>query len=140
MKYDGGMVVTETRVQVTKKRWISDIILRKNDVYYYTYSPDVIHRDNDLPALIRTDGSQYWLQHGRYHREGDLPAVIWANGDQEWRINGRLHREGNKPTTINSDGSIQEYWVHDQLHSLLTPADYNGWYLWYLNDLQYFRD
>lgn len=152
--------MTETRVQVTFQIRVSDLTLYPGDVYYYTYHPDIIHRDNDLPALIRANGDQEWLQHGllhrdndlpalikadgrkeyyqhdELHREGDLPAIIWTNGDQMWFQHDQYHRERNLPARIWVDGT-KGYWVYNQQHSLLTPANRNGWYL---NGLQYFKD
>ena len=47
-----------------------------------------LHRDNDLPATICADGSQFWYVNGQQHRDGDLPAIILANGKQYWYVDG----------------------------------------------------
>ena len=47
-----------------------------------------LHRDNDLPAMIRTDGSQLWYKDGKQHRDNDLPADIHADGEQQWYKGG----------------------------------------------------
>jgi hypothetical protein len=44
----------------------------------------VCHRDGDLPAIIRPDGTREWWQNGGIHRNNDLPAIIGVNRDQEW--------------------------------------------------------
>lgn len=41
-----------------------------------------IHRDGG-PAIIYSDGTEEWFQHGKIHRD-DGPAVIYASGDTEW--------------------------------------------------------
>jgi predicted ATP-binding protein involved in virulence len=47
-----------------------------------------LHRDNDLPAVIYSDGSKFWYQNGERHRDNNLPAIINANGYQAWYKNG----------------------------------------------------
>lgn len=42
------------------------------------------HRDGDLPALIFTDGSVWYMQKDVKHRDGDNPAVIETGGIKEW--------------------------------------------------------
>src|SRR5271170_6044899 len=38
-----------------------------------------LHRDNDLPAIIYANGTQWWYQRGVYHRDNDLPAIIYSD-------------------------------------------------------------
>ena len=59
------------------------------------------HRD-DGPAVIYTNGTQYWYINGNLHRE-DGPAEIYPNGTQHWHINGKHHREDG-PAVICPDG------------------------------------
>jgi hypothetical protein len=47
---------------------------------------------DDLPALILSNGSQYWWTEGKRHRDGDLPAVILSNGSQYWWTEGEKYR------------------------------------------------
>ena len=63
-----------------------------------------IHRDNDLPAIIYSNGTQEWYRNGRRHRNNDRPAVIYSNGTQEWFQNGQLHRDNDQPTLICANG------------------------------------
>ena len=44
------------------------------------------HRE-DGPAVICSDGTQYWYINGKLHRE-DGPARIYSDGEQYWYING----------------------------------------------------
>lgn len=72
----------------------------------------VFHRDNDLPALIKTDGSKEWYRAGVRHRDGDKPAVIYAGGFQVWYRHGKVHRDGDKPAVINATG---QFWYRHGL-------------------------
>ena len=60
--------------------------------HQYWYRNGKLHRDNDLPAIIYSNGTCVWFQNGRKYREGDQPAAIYADGTQHWYKNGRLHR------------------------------------------------
>lgn len=61
-----------------------------------------IHRDNDLPAVERTDnidGVRQWWKNGNCHREVRdenglvLPAIEKTDGTREWWVNGNCHRD-----------------------------------------------
>lgn len=56
-----------------------------------------LHRENDLPALTRSNGTKQWWVNGKLHRENDLPAIIHSNGVKEWWFNGRPFRQNKKP-------------------------------------------
>ena len=43
---------------------------------FWYNSKNQLHRDNDLPAIIASDGSQSWFQNGEEHRKRDKPAYI----------------------------------------------------------------
>ena len=73
-----------------------------------------LHRDNDLPAVIYTDGKQRWYQNGLTHRDNDLPAVITEEGDQTWYKNGFKHRDNDLPAKINANGD--KYWYQNGFH------------------------
>lgn len=60
--------------------------------------------------MVSYDGALFWYdQQGVVHRDEDMPAVIYADGHQEWYKNGKLHRDGNKPAVIWPDGSRSYY-------------------------------
>jgi hypothetical protein len=75
----------------------------------------MLHREGGLPAVVKADGSQYWVKRGKIHREGGLPAVVKADGTQYWWMHGKRHREGGLPAIVNADGT-QEWWVHGKRH------------------------
>jgi len=49
-----------------------------------------LHRENDLPAIVRADGSKAWAKNDKLHRDNDLPAVIYADGGKVWFKNGEF--------------------------------------------------
>jgi len=80
---------------------------------YWVNTEEQTHRDNDLPAVIFSDGNQQWWVNGKLHRDNDLPAAIFADGTQQWRVNGKLHRDNDLPAVIFSVGN-QQCWVNGQ--------------------------
>ena len=104
-----GCIATENQIQI----W---------------YKEGLIHRDDDLPAVISEDNTEwnirtctyirfenifsvdiykskkYWYKKGRLHRDNDLPALC-SNGTQEWYINGKLHRDGDLPAIVYQNGN-----------------------------------
>jgi len=81
-----------------------------------------IHRENDLPALICSDGILQWYKNGKLHRETKdwqgitLPALTFRSGQRSWWKNGENHRDENDlPASISSDGS--SIWIrHGKIH------------------------
>lgn len=69
-----------------------------------------VHREDDLPAIIREDGHKQWHQYGEVHRDGDLPAVIASNGRQSWYQHDQLHRDGDQPAVLYPNG--EKHWYH----------------------------
>lgn len=47
----------------------------------------VLHNENG-PAVIKPDNSQFWYYNGQLHRE-NFPAIIRANGETEYWILGK---------------------------------------------------
>ena len=75
------------------------------------YKEAKLHRDNDLPAEIRADGTQWWYKDGKIHRDGDLPAATLADGTQKWFREGKEHRDGDLSAAIWADGS--QWWYKE---------------------------
>lgn len=59
--------------------------------------------DDDLPAIVRANGTRFWYKDGKLHRDNDLPAIVWANGKQEWGKEGKRHRDNDLPVVVYSD-------------------------------------
>jgi len=90
----------------------TEFILRlpdKTEYYKIVDGFHVLHRDNDLPATIRPNGSQRWYKDGKLHRDNDLPSVIYPDGTKYWHKDGNLHRDSDLPCIIRSDGR-KEWW------------------------------
>ena len=63
------------------------------------------------PTEIWADGTKIWRnEKGQTHRE-DGPAVIRSNGSQYWYIHGKLHHLYG-PAFVRSDGHF-EWCIHD---------------------------
>ena len=58
------------------------------------YQNDELHRDNDLPAMIQSDGTQCWYQNDQLHRDNFLSAIISDDGKMKWYKNGIRQEEG----------------------------------------------
>ena len=63
-----------------------------NGAVCYRNAERQLHRTHG-PAIIHSNGDEYWLQNGRYHRT-DGPAVIQEGGYVYWFLNDmRLSEE-----------------------------------------------
>jgi hypothetical protein len=72
---------------------------------YWKLSDGDWHRINDLPAVIKRDGTLLWARYDLIHRRGDKPAVIYCNGTSQWLIDGETHRDYDLPAAIYEDGT-----------------------------------
>jgi len=102
--------------------------IKKNGEDTWYLKNNIIHRDNDLPAVIIRDGKkQIWFKNGLKHRLGK-PAIIsqafsYDLSYEEWWIEGQKHREDGPAVTFSSGN--KEYWLNgveitekDFLHEL----------------------
>jgi hypothetical protein len=78
-------------------------------VWYYH---DKVHRLDDKPAFINSNGTQIWYHHGQKHRDNDEPAHIDLNGTRVWYYHDQKHRDNDKPAFMGSDGTCQ-YWKNN---------------------------
>lgn len=69
-----------------------------------------LHRDNDLPAVIRPDGTKEWWSRGERHRDNNLPAILHVNGDGEYYQHGYKHRDNNPAVSVHIDDQLLEQW------------------------------
>lgn len=58
-----------------------------------------------------------WIKNGKLHRDDDLPAVIWADGSQFWYKDGKCT---GTATVIHATGSHK--WFRDVLDIHLDRA------------------
>jgi hypothetical protein len=105
-----------------------------NESFATSDSKDQLHSYDDAPAEIRyvshyNEFELKWRNHGVIHRENDLPALVrWnkpeghakARYEEYYYVNGELHREDAKPAI---DGLIKKEWfVYGGLHKVDGPA------------------
>ena len=100
---------------------------------HYWHKNGLLHRDNDLPAVIHRDGTKQWYQNGLLHRDNDLPAMIYSNGSKCWYQNDLLHRENDLPAGIYQNGDL--FWFKNGLrhreNDLPAIIFHNGDQYWY---------
>jgi len=84
-------IITDQEIKWFKLKNIKlKLVVTYENIYgnQFWYKNGLKHRDNDLPAIICSNGTQEWYKNGERHRDNDLPAVIRANGTQYWYQNG----------------------------------------------------
>jgi hypothetical protein len=72
-----------TDLSVTNKMKIIKVLTRSEFMCHVADGP------HKLPS-----GNIYWLRCGVLHRDGDLPAVIKVSGHLSWYYHGRLYIDG----------------------------------------------
>jgi hypothetical protein len=90
------------------------LLIPRDSVEYYK-----LHRDNDLPAYIRSSEIQFY-KHGNLHREGTAPAFVSKNFVSWWK-NGSRHRDGDFPAIISIDQNNVINWTSYYKHNKLFP-------------------
>ena len=95
------------------RKLYSYLVIEYGDKYWYQNGN--LHREEDLPAIEYTDGSQQWYKEGKLHREGDLPSVYYADGTKGWYKEGKLHREGGLPAIEWNGGDKEWYYEGEKL-------------------------
>jgi hypothetical protein len=104
-----------------------------------TWTRDGVEHRNGGPAMIQSDGAQFWCQYGDFHRD-DGPAAIFPGGGREWYQHGIQHRDDG-PAVIFSDGT--QYWYRGgKLHRDDGPAVIysNGTQCWYRSGIRHRDD
>lgn len=84
----------------------------------------LLHRDNDLPALIYYDKnknyiSRSWYQNNKLHRK-NAPAYVSVN-EQSWHENGLEHRIDG-PSFIQKNPDCQAWRQYNVLHRIDGPT------------------
>lgn len=95
-----------------------------------------LHRDNDLPAVEKKDGTKKWFKNGLLHRDGDLPAIEGIAGDKVWAKNGLFHRENDLPAIEYYNGNSKEWYKNGIKHregGLPAMTLFDGRLHWYIN-------
>ena len=92
----------------------------------YWFKNGVIHRDDDLPAIINGDGSLTWCQNGKAHREGNFARMIYHEDCKQhsfhWCIKGKAHREDGPaniwPIPMGQWNKKHEFCLKDRYYSI----------------------
>jgi len=133
------------KIKIVKVLTKEELIQECNDKVFkvksgeYHFKDCKLHRDNDLPAVIDSDGTQEWFIDGLLHRDNDQPAAIFSTGNKAWYQHGKLHRDNDLPAVIEVDGT-QKWYQHGKLHrDNDQPAIIwsTGSREWYQNDKNY---
>lgn len=95
---------------------MSNFIINKYGTKQWLDENGMLHRDNDEPAEIYSNGDVKYYIHGDLHRDNDQPAIIFTNGTKFWAQHGDCHRDNFKPAAVFADGR-EQYWVYGQLLS-----------------------
>ena len=89
--------VSRKYYQQAKKKLTKVVKTSKETSHYYR---GVLHRDDDKPAVIWSNGTRMWYQCGKLHRNGYKPAIIFSDGTKIWYRYGKLNRNGYKPVIM----------------------------------------
>jgi hypothetical protein len=123
--------------RLVKKPFIHTVKDLNKSILHYLNT--TIHRDGDLPAIERDDGTKFWYISGKRHRDNDLPAYEGADGSKFWYILGQLHRDNDLPAVEFANGG-KEWYKMGQLHrdnDLPAIEDANGDKEWYKMGVAY---
>jgi hypothetical protein len=107
------VVLSDKQLKWFESRKIKVKLLEEYKIIHgnkYRYKNGKLHSNNDLQAIIFSNGDQLWYKNGKLHRDNDLPAAIYKNGDQYWYKNNDLHRDNDLPAVISSNGYQEWYY------------------------------
>lgn len=78
------------------------------------YRPSGGPSNEYIPGIPFFSWYKQWRnQVGQLHRDNDQPAFITSEGECIWYCNGEIHRDGDKPAIITK--TKVEYYYHDVL-------------------------
>lgn len=85
-------------------------ILFNQTKYYITNSYKEMINDIEHLVLVIEDKSYFYFVNNLLHRENDLPAITWSEGSKIWAVNGQIHRNKPLPSIIWNFGKNEYYW------------------------------
>ncbi len=91
-----------------------------------------VHRDDDRPAIIFTDGCKEWLKEGKCHRETG-PASIFANGTERYFLDDiciSKEKWEDKIWQKNIGNDTAEYYAQFEAEDPPTEITVNGTKYW----------
>lgn len=104
----------EQKVETISQKLIEKKSINENIYGEWRNDLGELHRENDLPALTRSDGTKQWWNNGKLHRDNDKPAIIHSNGIKEWWFNGRPFRKNKKPIIEQPN----DYLINELLYNI----------------------
>ena len=96
-------------IKINEKEFIK--VFSNERKFYHLNNQDTLHRENDLPAVERPNGTKEWWLNGDLHREKG-PAIEFFNGKKEWWWYG-------EKLEVNSQEEFEEklsYLIMKDLH------------------------
>lgn len=87
-----------------------DHILFQQTKYYITSSFKQTINNIEHLVLVIEEESYFYFVNNLLHREDDLPAIIWGDGSKIWAVNGQIHRNKPLPSIIWSFEKNEYYW------------------------------
>jgi hypothetical protein len=69
---------------------------------------DHVYEEGDIKIVTESNGDVLYYKKGKLHRDGDLPAVI-RKGEYRWYRNGKLCRDDPCPSVIMLDDEHDGY-------------------------------
>lgn len=88
-----------------------------NQGNHYWFKNDLLHRDDDLPAVELLDGEKQWYKEGFLHRDVE-PARITANEQYIWYQYGLPHREDGPAYVWKFIfGDVEEWYLNGIQHT-----------------------
>ena len=104
---DCKVILSDEEIEWFKSKNIKVKLIEEHKIDEYGdqrwYKNGELHRDNDLPAVILSNGTQFWYQNGKLHRDNDLPAIIYPSGHQIWYKNGKRYHKKMPAKTYTSE-------------------------------------
>lgn len=103
-----------------------------NDISCTLNDDNLLHSFDDQPAAIHPNGKLEWYKHGLLHRDNDLPALI-SDVTEKWYQNGLLHRDNDQPAVINFEPNYKQWYQYDKLHRdndqpAIVSDTFQSWY------------
>jgi hypothetical protein len=86
------------------------IVKTETSTSYFCNEAKTIYPREDGPALVNSDGSEFWYLENQLHRVGG-PACTYGDGLQIWLQYGEKHNL-HGPAFIDPVTGVKEYWLY----------------------------
>ena len=81
-------------VVIVNMKYTVEVIRNREiiETYWYKEGTEILHREEDLPAVEYSNGYKVYFINGKYHRENG-PAIEYPNGHKQYYLNNMLSSE-----------------------------------------------